>query len=322
MKNIIKFAKSKFMKLLDFYKRFPDEKDCIEYLKNAKLKQGLLCKKCGNTTFYWKEDRLMFECKKCNSRLSLKSDTIFEDSNLPIQLWFQVIHFISSTKKTFSALEIQRQLEYSNYETIWNMLHKIRWAMGERDKKYKLDTFIEIDEGFFKVVDKKLTKELIEENQKRGRGSINHLKVLVLVESQSVEEVLEKNKHKPNRKCGHLKMVVMDNLKADTINEEISKNVIPETEVITDKYKGYAKLKDILKHTEINTTGMKEVHKTFPWVHSAIGNAKKIMLGFHHSIGKDYLQSYLDEFCYKFNRRYMPDLFDRVIIACMISKKI
>jgi len=66
---------------------------------------------------------------------------------------------------------------------------------------------------------------------------------------------------------------------------------------------------------------MKEVHKTFPWVHSAIGNAKKIMTGLHHSVGKDYLQSYLDEFCYKFNRRYISNLFDRVVIACMISKK-
>ena len=76
-----------------------------------------------------------------------------------------------------------------------------------------------------------------------------------------------------------------------------------------------------MNHQEINTSEMKEVHKAFPWVHSAIGNAKKILQGFHHSIGKDYLQSYLNEFCYKFNRRYILELFDRVLIACIIEYK-
>lgn len=318
---MIIFAKNKNMTLFEFYQKFPEEKFCIDFLKELKFKQGLICKKCGNTDFYWKNDRLMFECKKCKSRISIKTDTIFENSNLSIELWFKVIHLISSTKKTFSALEVQRQLKYPNYETIWEMLHKIRWAMGERDKKYKLDTFLEIDEGFFKVVDKGITKQQLQETQKRGRGSINHSKVLVLIESEPVEVKKEKDKHKPNRKCGHLKMIVMEDLKAISINEEISTNVQSEAEAITDKYKGYVNLNTILKHTEINTTGMKEVHKTFPWVHSAIGNAKKILLGFHHSIGKDYLQSYLDEFCYKFNRRYIPNLFDRVVIACMIPKK-
>jgi len=318
---MVTFDKSESMNLMDFYQRFPDEDSCIVFLKSMRLKQGISCKKCDNKDFYWKQDRLMFECKKCKSRTSFRTDTIFENSNLPLLLWFKTIHLVSSTKKTFSALEVQRQLNYNNYEPIWEMLHKIRWAMGQRDTRYKLDTFLEIDEGFFKVVDKELSKEQINKGQKRGRGSINHLKVLVLVESEPVEEQSDKNKHKPNRKCGHLKMIVMEDLKAKSINDEISENVHTGLNAITDKYRGYAKLKEILKHEQINTSELKEVHKTFPWVHSAIGNAKKILQGFHHSIGKEYLQSYLDEFCYKFNRRYIPDLFDRVIIACLSIKK-
>ena len=89
------------MNLFEFYIKFPEEKDCIDYLKKLRLKQGLTCKKCSNTVFYWKKDRLMFECKKCKSRISIKTDTIFENSNLSIQLWFKVIHLISSKKKRF-----------------------------------------------------------------------------------------------------------------------------------------------------------------------------------------------------------------------------
>jgi len=318
---VITFAENKSMVLFDFYKMFPDEASCVEYLKDLRINTGMKCKKCGNGEFYWKRDRLMFECKKCKSRISIRTGTIFQNSSLPLSLWFKTIHLISATKKTFSALEVQRQLRYKNYETIWEMLHKLRWVMGKRDDKYKLDTYLEIDEGFFKVVDKDISKGQLDEEQKRGSGSINHLKVLVLIESEPVEEQDEKYKHKPKRKCGHLKMIVSEDLKAETINRNIEGAVQSGINAMTDKYRGYSKLKEILNHQEINTTGMKEVHKTFPWVRSAIGNSKKILQGFHHSIGKEYLQSYLNEFCYKFNRRYMPDLFNRLLIACITECK-
>ncbi len=116
-------------------------------------------------------------------------------------------------------------------------------------------------------------------------------------------------------------MIVMEDLKAETINSAIDITVKVGSNVMTDKYKGYVKLNEIMNHQEINTSGMKEVHKTFPWVHTAIGNAKKLLLGFHHSVGKEYLQSYLNEFCYKFNRRYFSELFDRVLIACITERK-
>ena len=114
------------MKLLDYYQRFPDEESCIEYLRKLRIDSGLICKKCSDSKFYWKKDRQMFECKKCKSRISVRNGTIFENSNLPLQLWFKTIHLISSTRKTFSASEIQRQLDFNNYETVWDVLHKIR----------------------------------------------------------------------------------------------------------------------------------------------------------------------------------------------------
>ncbi len=81
-------------------------------------------------------------------------------------------------------------------------------------------------------------------------------------------------------------------------------------------------MKEILKaHEVVNTPEIKEAHTVLPWVHSAIGNAKKVLQGLHHSIGKDYLQNYLNEFCYKYNRRYYKDmLLDRLLIACIEFK--
>ncbi|MEY4935741.1 MAG: hypothetical protein RIS64_2100 [Bacteroidota bacterium] len=60
----------------------------------------------------------------------------------------------------------------------------------------------------------------------------------------------------------------------------------------------------------------KKAGKILPWVHIAIANSKRLLLDIYHRIDDDFLQNYLNEFCYKFNRRYMQDkLFDRLIVA-------
>lgn len=192
--------------------------------------------------------------------------------------------------------------------------------MGKRDSRYKLTEYIELDDGFFETVD----AETKNEERKRGRGSQKQSKVLVLIESKPADFKGKdiKYKHKPNRKVGHVKMIVMDNLQWENINTKMGEIVDNDTSAISDAYKGYNNLKNVLKtHEVVNTFKIKKAHTVLPWVHSAIGNAKKVLQGLHHSIGKDYLQSYLNEFCYKYNRRYFKDkLFDRLLIACIEFK--
>jgi hypothetical protein len=68
----------------------------------------------------------------------------------------------------------------------------------------------------------------------------------------------------------------------------------------------------------VNSKDRDDVSKNLPWVHIAISNAKKMCLGIHHSIKRDYMQNYLNEFCYKFNRRYFGEsLFDRLLVAAV-----
>lgn len=318
-KKRITFGRKK-LNLFEFVNRFPDETSCMAHFREVREQLGVVCKKCGSKDYYWKKDRESFQCKKCGKRVTLRSGTALENSNLPYQHWFKAMHLLTSTKKTFSALEIQRQLNHTSYEAIWSMLHKIRDAMGRRDSRYKLTEYIELDDGFFETVD----TDTKEEEKKRGRGSQKQSKVLVLIESTPVDTENKdiKYKHKPDRKVGHVKMIVMDNLQGDSIKAKIDELVERETTAISDAYKGYNKLKEVLiAHEVVNTSEIKKVHTVLPWVHSAIGNAKKVLQGLHHSIGKEYLQSYLDEFCYKYNRRYFKDnLFDRVLIACIEFK--
>lgn len=110
-----------------------------------------------------------------------------EGSNLPYRYWLTAMALLTSTKKSFSALELQRQLGHKRYEPIWAMLHKLRAAMGKRDKKYELKEYIEMDEGFFESVNSKGTGD-DGGPSKRGRGSQRQSKVLVAIESAPVEK--------------------------------------------------------------------------------------------------------------------------------------
>jgi hypothetical protein len=116
------------------------------------------------------------------------------------------------------------------------------------------------------------------------------------------KEVESLDKNRPNRKVNHLKMKVIDVLTTKDINYEAKKTIDKEATVTTDGFKGYCKLAEVVgEHKVVVVKDKKKINKVFPWVHTAISNAKRLFLGIHHSIKSTYMQNYLDEYCYKFN---------------------
>ncbi len=213
------------MNLLNFTSTYPNEESCKLKFKEIRDKQGVTCPRCGGTDHYWKRDKWQYECKNCKTRTTLRSGTIMHNSKLPFRYWFIAIHLLTSTKKSFSAKEVQRQLGHKRYQPVWEMLHKLRSAMGGRDESYQLAGQIELDEGFFSTI---TAKEKKDKPLKRGRGSQRKTKVLVMAESSVVEGKTTK-KGKP-RRVGFIKMQVIDNLEADTITpiveEKVSKDAV------------------------------------------------------------------------------------------------
>ena len=304
------------MNLLNFISQYPDEDSCKEKLKAIRDKEGVVCHHCGGKEHYWKRDKWQYECKACNTRTSLQSCTVMHGSQLPLRYWFIAIHLLTSTKHSFSALELQRQLGHKYYDPIWAMLHKLRSAMGKRDDQYQLSGQIELDEGFFSTA---IEVEDKDKPLKRGRGSQKKTKVLVMVESKVIEGKTTK-KGKP-RKVGYLKMQVIPDLKADTINEQVISSISGAATLTTDDSTSYVDLKDIVGQHHAQVIPKEKVGEVLPWVHLAISNAKRLLLDIHHCIRPEFLQSYLNEFCYKFNRRHFGEaLFDRLLVACASSK--
>jgi hypothetical protein len=297
------------MNIIKFIEDFPDEQSCKEHLKGIRENQGIVCKKCGSKHHYWLKAKYQWQCAECNFRTTLRSGTMFENSNLPLRSWYLAMAFMSFSKKGISARELQRQLNHKRYGTIWSMMHRIRSAMGKRDNLYKLEGMVEFDEGYFSTE----TSERDKRNLKRGRGSQKQTNVAVMAESTPLEDI---ETGKTSKHVRYFKMKVLENHLSNKIDTVVKESFDEKCIVFSDKSTSYINIADYVEVHVTEKSTRETTVKNLPWVHIAISNAKRNLLGIYHKIKGKYLQLYLDEFCYKLNRRYFGDrLFDRLAIA-------
>lgn len=295
------------MNILNFTTVFPDENSCKIHFKNQREKEGVVCKKCGCKNHYWLQNKWQWQCKTCNFRTTLRSGTVMENSNLKVRLWYLAMLFMSYSKKGISAMELQRQLNHKRYDTIWSLMHRIRNAMGNRDALYTLEGMIEFDEAYFE----KATPEGIK--LKRGKGSQKQQNVAVMAESTELEDVEtgKKSKH-----CRYFKMKVLDTHKSKEIVDAVKDNIENKSIVFSDKSTSYVDICDYVEIHSMEKSTTKTTKSTLKWVHVAISNAKRTLLGIYHKINGKCLQLYFDEFWYKLNRRYYGEnLFNGLTLA-------
>tara|TARA_R110002020_G_C16129661_1_gene761026 strand:+ start:109 stop:1035 length:927 start_codon:yes stop_codon:yes gene_type:complete len=300
------------MTIIEFIRYFPNEESCEALLKEYREKTGVYCKTCkGFAKQYWFSGRKFFECSVCRRRTSLKAGTVMESSNLSLHTWFTAFLLMSATKKGFSCLEFQRQLGLKRYQTAFDLMHKIRAVMGKRDDLYLLQGMVEYDEAYVE----KATRKKVQERLKRGKGSQKQSIVAVASESTPLEDL---SSGKKGKHCGFFKMKKLEDVSKDSVEQFVGKAVASSSVLFTDKNTAYVDLEKMVeKHIKVKSS-KDSANGELNWVHTAISNLKKNLLGIYHMVSEKYLQNYLDEFAYKLNRRYFGEkLFDRLIIAAV-----
>lgn len=281
--------------LYEFKNLFLDENACRKHLFEIRWPNGFECPKCGHTEYYEIESRNIFQCTNCRHQTSVTAGTIFHKTRTPLQIWFWIIFLVAKDKRGVSALSISKEFPVS-YPTAWTMLHKIRKAMSDRDSNYQLSGIIEVDEGYFGASTK---------GKKRGRGT-DQSKVLVSV---SVKQ---------DSKPQFAKMNIINDITKDTIHENIKSNIEKDSTINTDGFRSYSGLNENgFNHEKIESLDL-DITEVLKSVHTLISNVKSFIEGTYHGLDKKHLQSYLDEYCYRFNRRFWQNqLFDRLLTACI-----
>jgi len=288
-------AKQETMTFWEFQERFNTEEACREYLFKLRWANGFKCPRCGCVEYYIISTRNKYQCKSCRYQASVTAGTVMDRSHLSLKIWLWAIYLVACDKRGYSATQISKELDLP-YNTAWFLLHRIRHAMTQRDDNYMLTGLVEIDDTYFGKPKK---------GSKRGRGTTK-IKVLVALSKDE------------NGKPQFAKMKVVPNLKGKTIAGFVKNSIIEGSVVQSDAYRSYRKplAEKYLHEYQVFDSDSDMLH----WLHIIIGNAKAYVLGTYHGLGFKHLQSYLDEFCYRFNRRFLQcEIFSRLLCAAASS---
>lgn len=284
------------MGFIEFSEKYSDEATCREQLHRLRWPNGFACSRCGCVEYYDIPTRNKYQCKACRYQASLTSETVMHKSHLPLKTWFWAIYLVASDKRGYSAAQLSRQLKLP-YATAWFLLHRIRDAMGQRDTEYLLSGLVEMDDAYFGGPNN---------GGKRGRGTKKAKGMIAL--SKDAEG-------KPQ----FLKMQLVPNLRGNTIGTFAQRNIQHGAVIQSDGLLSYRKplADDYVHQYEIYDSATGLLH----WLHTIIGNAKAVVNGTYHGLGSKHLQHYLDEFCFRFNRRYFGgNLFLRLAHAVVRAK--
>jgi transposase len=263
----------------DFECEFPAEDSCLEYVKEKRWPGGkMLCVRCGEErTHYRVRGRMAYACPACGNHVFPLAGTIFHKSTTSLRTWFYVIRLMASTRVGISAKQIQRETGVT-YKTAWRMMKQVRKLMADSGK---LSGPVEMDEAYFGGSDENKPQHL------RGKAKST---VLGIVE----------------RKGRVIARVIPDATK-DSILPVVGEVLHPRTMIYSDdsatleqvRWMGQSHKLATVNHSERYVDGYAHTN-TIDGFWSFV---KRGITGVYYQVGLDYLQSYLNEYAFRYNRR-------------------
>ena len=267
--------------LLELEARFSSEEACREYLLALRWPEGFRCPRCHGAEF-WPLRGSLLECAGCHRQASVTAGTIFQDSRLPLALWFRAAWWVSSQKNGIGAMGLQRVLGLKSYKTAWTLLHKLRHAMA-RPGRDRLSGRVEADEAYLGG----------EEPGVRGRQTESKAPIAVAAEEDGLG-------------IGRMRMRRILDASADCLMPFVEDSVEPGSVVHADGWLGYLPLegKGYRHEVAFLKGNSRTAAELLPRVHRVAALLKRWRMGTHQGAASlEHLDAYLDEFTFRFNRR-------------------
>lgn len=282
---------------------FPDEAACFAYLERAIWDECFVCPYCNaaGEPYRFANRPSVLRCRKCRRNTRLTAGTVMKDTHTPLSVWFWAAYLVSSQTQGMSAVQFQRQLGLTCYETAFQILHKLRAAMVRPDRDRiggcPPSVHVEADDTWVG-------------GRSRGKGRGIHGMTLVsgAVEVHWREKSSSLNKRRNGCYAGRLRLSVVGKGEGRSLGGFIKTVVKPGTMVVTDGWNSGASLtRSGYKHVAVPLHGDREmVEKYLPLIHLVFSNLKTWLRGIHHGVSPQHLQAYLNEFTFRFNRRFYP----------------
>jgi transposase-like protein len=276
--------------LFEFMAEFPDDATCLDWLwrtRHAPDGDHATCPKCEQPRRFVRygtaQQRQSWTCTACGHHLHPTAGTIFHKSSTSLHLWFYAIYLMTSTRCGISAKQLERELGVT-YKTAWRMFKLIRTLMAEDTGP--LSGKVEMDETYFN-------------RSKRNRPGQPRIKGKSQPGERAIWGAVERGGRVVAQHVSTVSMVTLD--------QRIEEYVLPAALVFTDEARHYTGLgkkgyqhKRIKHSAKVYVKG--DVHtQTIEGFWSLL---KRGIIGVYHNVGADYLQSYVNEYAWRYNHRF------------------
>lgn len=276
-------------------KQLSMEEACFDYLASIRWKDEFVCPACGCKEF-WKSKQQQWICSACKTRTRVLAGTLFQDTKLPITLWFQMIWWFMGPRNGASALALQQNFGIGSYHTAAKVLGKLR-ACSVLPSRSQLTGVVEVDQAFL--------------------GGVNNKEIVVIAAE------------KRGSATGRIRLMQLNNETANQIQSFILETVALGSTIVSDRHKSYPTIvKKGYSHEAMKKPYFWEEvdgddERLLPRVGRVASLLKRWYYGTYQGrIEKKNLQSYLDEFVFRFNRRRSGNrglVFHRMVEAAVHS---
>ena len=278
----------KFTNLIELITYFKDEQMCREYLEQIRWDGNITCPydDCKYDKVFKYSNGKVYCCAKCERQFSIRVGTIFENSKISLQKWFAAIYLITSHKKGVSSLQLHKDIGVTQ-KTAWFMLHRIRHSLGFHTSTEKLNGICEADETYVGGQEKNKHKDKKTKGT-QGRSVKTKIAIAGIVE-----------------RGGELRAKKVDNTSGLILKPFILDNLDDGSRLNTDEWLGYKGLSKIFDH-QIVKHNMKQyvVGDVYTnTMESFWALLKRGITGIYHSMSSKHIQSYIDEFVFRYNTR-------------------
>lgn len=282
--------------LIEFQSRFPNEAACVKHLFDTRWPEGFVCPACGRGKAWQLHTKpWTWECAGCGKQTSVTAGTVMHHSKLPLITWFWATYLMATHSNGISARQLQRQLALGSYKTAWLMSAKLRRSMVAPGRS-PLAGLVEVDETEIACRSK-------HDPLSSGGGRSHQGKMLVVgaVEVQGSGP-------------GRIRLAVISNYSAGSLHPFIVGNLAAGATAKTDGWSGYPGAPGV--NHDPHVVGRMAAHVVLPGVHRIFSNLKVWGLSVYHGLRRSrHLQSYLDEFVFRFNRRRTPHAAFRSLLG-------
>ena len=276
-----------------FQQFFVNEDDCKQYLFDLKWKDGYQCRRCGGARFVKGRTSFHLRCSKCGYDESVTANTLFHKIKIPLLKAFGMAFRIAVRKKGMSTVELANEFDV-NQKSSWLFKRKSQEAM-QSSGKHLLDTIVQVDEMMIGGPDV----------GKRGRSKGDKKLVVIAVEQVK------------GNKIGRAYAELIEDASGESFRPFFEKYIDNDNaRVITDQWKGYLPLESEFEIKQKPSAG----GKNFPGLHFVIMNLKGWIRGIHHHCSEKFMNGYLNEFFFRFNRRNFLNTIWHKLIERFITK--